>query len=488
MPNDLKLYFSDIFEISEKSLDDYGAFNISLVTDLPLFIDPFLLFSSHKKEYKDLHNSIISYLAFLRDKSISQTINEGLLRSWFYFSEVKQNWLGFTLQGNGGRGLGRDFALALNSNLARIFASFGNEQITKGTHLEKLCLIKSGVGKDTISDFTTNLIKEYLLSYTQSFALKNIDEKYLKKVAVAKVRFNYSMQRWESAYYTLPYAQGDYVLLTPKDILTRDDVWINRSDYIFDFNQIIQSVPNEQLRAELDNYLVEVLSQDYKKKEYDAAITEFTRRHPELIDYYIKYKEDNGDQAIVRSHNKVSDSNLVFVEQFGALVRFLKNNSLFYQITGNTAKEAYDRIMFLKDVIENKGGWKYLFKDGKPISKEEDTHILFRLTWYGTQSDVSREVNDGRGPADFKISRGSADKTIVEFKLASNPQLPKNLANQVEIYKKASDAGIGFKVIFFFTDEELTRVQNILKTLNLLNERNVILIDARKKLSASKVG
>lgn len=45
---DLDTYFSDVFEISKKSLDDYGAFSISLATDLPLFIDPFLLFHTQK--------------------------------------------------------------------------------------------------------------------------------------------------------------------------------------------------------------------------------------------------------------------------------------------------------------------------------------------------------------------------------------------------------------------------------------------------------
>lgn len=48
----MDLYFSDIFNVSPKVLDKYGVFNISLVTDLPLFIDPFLLFNSRKKEYR----------------------------------------------------------------------------------------------------------------------------------------------------------------------------------------------------------------------------------------------------------------------------------------------------------------------------------------------------------------------------------------------------------------------------------------------------
>ena len=483
----MALYFSDVFGVSERSLDDYGAFNISLVTDLPLFIDPFHLFHSRKKEYQDLHSSIIDYLVFLRDKSISQRISEGLLRSWFYFSEVKQNWLGFTWEGNAGKGLGRDFAQALNSNLVRIFASFGKEAITRGTHLEKLCLIKRGVGRDTISDFTTNLIKEYLLQYTQSFAERNIDPKHTKRIPVERVQFNYVTQSWESGEYTLPFYAGDYVLLTPKDILTRDDVWISRGDYLADFDRVLRSVSDEQLRAELDNYLVSVLSQRPKKKEYDAALTEFTIRHPELIDYYIRYKEDNGDRAIEISNAKVADSRTLYIKQFGGLVRYLTSNTLFYTIKGDTASEAHQRILYLKDVIENKGGWKALYVGEEVIRREEDLHVFYRLTWFGTPSDVSREVNDGRGSADFKISRGSQDKTIVEFKLASNPQLKKNLRNQVEIYKKASDAHTGYKVIFYFTDAELYKVQNILRELSLTNDKNIILIDARKKKSASLV-
>lgn len=67
----MKLYFSDYFEVSEEAPGSIrGAFNISLVSDLPLFIDPFLLSNSDKPEYRRLHDSIIDYLRFLRDKSV----------------------------------------------------------------------------------------------------------------------------------------------------------------------------------------------------------------------------------------------------------------------------------------------------------------------------------------------------------------------------------------------------------------------------------
>jgi hypothetical protein len=118
--------------------------------------------------------------------------------------------------------------------------------------------------------------------------------------------------------------------------------------------------------------------------------------------------------------------------------------------------------MFLKDVIENKGGHRLFYADGKPIRREKDLQLLFRLTWFASPSDVSSEVNDERGSVDFKISRGSIDKSLVEFKLASNTQLQRNLENQVEIYKAASDTPNALKVILFFNQVQQAKVSGIL--------------------------
>ena len=145
-------------------------------------------------------------------------------------------------------------------------------------------------------------------------------------------------------------------------------------------------------------------------------------------------------------------------------------------------------MLFLKDVVENKGGHRLFYADGKPIRREADLHILFRLTWRNTPSDVNREVNNGRGPSDFEISRGRFDKSLVEFKLASSSSLRRNLEIQAEIYQKASDAQHALKVIVFFTEDELNKVRAVLRELVLEGNPNVILIDARddNKPSASK--
>lgn len=126
----MNVYFSDIFDVDPNIIEEYGAFNMSLINDLPLFVDPFLLFNNKTPEYQALHDEILQYVAFLRDMSIGGGINHGLLKNWFLFPEVKQNWLGYSKIGNEGTGLGIDFANALNKNLNHIFSNFGEEIIT----------------------------------------------------------------------------------------------------------------------------------------------------------------------------------------------------------------------------------------------------------------------------------------------------------------------------------------------------------------------
>ena len=125
---------------------------------------------------------------------------------------------------------------------------------------------------------------------------------------------------------------------------------------------------------------------------------------------------------------------------------------------------------------------------GKPIERESDLQILYRLTWYGTSMDVTREANDGRGPADFKISKGARNKSLVEMKLASNSQLERNLKKQAAVYEKASDAKRTVKIILYFSATARKKVESVLKRLKLDTDDSVVLVDARSdnKPSASK--
>lgn len=487
--DEIKLLFSDYFEVAPETIDDYGAFNISLVSDLPLFIDPFLLFNSPNDSYQQLHNEIISYLEFLKEKSADNLTDPGLISAWYKFPEVYQNWFGFSIDGNKGRGLGKDFANALNSNFYKLFPNYGEESISTGTHLEKLCLVKEGVGRDNISDFTTNLIKHFLAEYTQKFCHDFVNKRFCSKFSLQKSEFNYKTETWMSKDYLLPSFKGDFILLTPKDILTRDDVWINKGDLVNDFDRILVSIPNEELRSQLNNYLVKVLGRrKHTKKEKSEAVRSAILENPQFIDYYIKYKEDNGEQAQSISAEKVTQSEVLYLQQFKSFVSLVKQESEFYSLDASSYKAALERAKYLKHVIEDCDGYRRFYLGNDAIGREEDLKILYRMTWFASEYDFNTEVNNGRGPADAVISKGSNDKSIAEFKLASNSKLEQNLLKQAEIYKKAATAQKTIKIILFFNRQEQIKVNKILKTHNWINEESIVVIDARRdnKPSASK--
>ena len=376
----MNIYFTDYFGVTKEDLDEYGAFNVSLINDLPVFIDPFLLFSSEKDGYQNLHQEIIKYITFLREMSDKGTISKGLISHWFLFPEVKQNWLGYSKVGNGGSGLGSKFATALNENLGSIFNNFGNEQITKSSHLEKLCLIKDGVGKDSISDFTTNLIKGYLCEYTQNFAKTHLHESRCKEVSVQHAQFDYKTRRWASKRYYLPYIDGDFVLLTPKDILTKDEAWINKNDIVGDFDEITESIPNIELRAQINEYLLRHIPERANQSEINQAISKTLLKYPAIIDHYIKYKEDHANEAVALSEQKIEETEAVFIRQVTNLVECLRGHKIFYSQKGDTFEEAYNRVVFLKQVIESNDGYRLFYVNGEPVKRESDLQLIFRLT------------------------------------------------------------------------------------------------------------
>jgi hypothetical protein len=92
--------------------------------------------------------------------------------------------------------------------------------------------VRSGVGQDNLSDFTTNLAKGFLCEYTQTFAKKRLDKDTCADFNVDRAVFNYATETWASKPYFLPRLSNDFVRLTPLGLLTRGERWINHADMI----------------------------------------------------------------------------------------------------------------------------------------------------------------------------------------------------------------------------------------------------------------
>jgi hypothetical protein len=60
-------------------------------------------------------------------------------------------------------------------------------------------------------------------------------------------------------------------ILTPKDLLTKDDTWINKEDFIREYHDIPMAIGDAQLRDRIDAYFQSVLPKRPTKKEHDQA-------------------------------------------------------------------------------------------------------------------------------------------------------------------------------------------------------------------------
>ena len=254
------------------------------------------------------------------------------------------------MKGNRGHGLGRDFATSLHENLHTVFRDFGEEEITRSSHIEKLCLVRDGVGRDNLSDFVTNLIKKHLAEYTQHFAREHLDSAQLARFALPKVEFDYATRTWATQYYELPCFDNDYVLLTPKDLLTKDEAWINRPDLLNRLRGIANSLPDSVLRAQVNQYLLRVLPTNprAKKDEIQRALSRVVDRFPVILDYYIKRKEETGDRATSIAKARVAEVQTIFVTQIRQLVTEFLQPMGFYSVAANTYEEARQRLLYLK--------------------------------------------------------------------------------------------------------------------------------------------
>lgn len=159
----------------------------------------------------------------------------------------------------------------------------------------------------------------------------------------------------------------------------------------------------------------------------------------------------------------------------------LDNNKYADSYPNDSYKESLLRIKRFKIEIEDKGSNTLFEKD----QSENQLQKLFKLFWNNSVFCVDREVNNGRGPADFKISKGSDDCTIIEFKLASSSKLKQNLKNQVNAYCKANNTYKSIKVIAYFNENEKKRAERILKELNLMELENCILINCQPCIASA---
>lgn len=273
----MKIEKSTLINLSQQDVDFLIP---KLDKDVPLAIDPFLLYKSKNQEYKALHSKILDVfnegikLFDLGKKFDTERIID--------FPEVKEIGLGYGKNTKRGSGLGG----YLNRLLVDTFGS-SPDLLKRGVkHIEEMQLISMGIGPDRISDITANILKEYLVNYTQTQCdLWKIPLK--SKVPLAHL-FDHQTYEWYDGYFDLPVnQQNEPILLVPRWIL-RNLPWINFDDYLKAEFSIF-------LRARASKSRTNVSK---SKEAIKSEVVQISRKEIERIDKYVLRKEKDSQHAL----------------------------------------------------------------------------------------------------------------------------------------------------------------------------------------------
>jgi len=195
--------------------------------DIPLYVDPFLLWKSPSLQDNSLHLSItnsFNNLGYLINKGKERDAIQVLIQA----SEC--NEVGF---GNSKTKIGKRFGVNLASRITNLFSSI--PQISKSgfIHFEEIQLLVDNFSKDRVSDIACNYIQSFLVDYTIEQC-----EKYgipIERVSLDNL-YDTKSNKFitEKTFLPINPITKTPILLVPKRWL-RFIPWINTDDYFKSF-------------------------------------------------------------------------------------------------------------------------------------------------------------------------------------------------------------------------------------------------------------
>jgi hypothetical protein len=192
--------------------------------DIPLYVDPFLLWKSPSQQDQALHTALVNSFNH-QNWLIQKGREEEAARNLIIASECDEVGLGVSAKRQGkriGPGTANDIL-----NLFRHIPEYGRFGFT---HFEEIQLYVDGISKDRISDFTCNFLKSFLIDYTiQQCMDLGIPMRRVKLESL----YNYRQNAFQSGVEVeLPVHpdRGTPLLLVPKRWL-RHVPWISFDEY-----------------------------------------------------------------------------------------------------------------------------------------------------------------------------------------------------------------------------------------------------------------
>ena len=247
-----------------------------LDADLPLCLDPFLLFKSRRPELRAAHDFLISL--FAEAFSAFRSHDTARVRQIIDFPEVKELRFGYAKGSIRVSGSGSALSTALIESLEG-----SPDYLARGLkHVEELQLLTDGlVSEDRLSDTTANVLKEFLVSYTADQS-RTWGLPITRGVPLHHL-WDADSHDWVDRYVDLPVDPntGVPILLAPRWVVRRLP-WINYDDF---------------LKTDLAPFLGARLRGAVRSSVPKPRAITVTRQNMKLMDGYIRRKESTAAQA-----------------------------------------------------------------------------------------------------------------------------------------------------------------------------------------------
>lgn len=266
--------------------------DIDLATDTPLYLDPYAIqiradeFSESCTDHiRSFFNALLD--ALREDNDVRATSLLSNLR------EPNETFLGQSV----GRPRGRAVGTHKGAELARAIRESRAFETGLLSDLSEAALFIYGVGSDTISDLTTNILRNLLAEYTkEQCEIYGIETRPVRNIGPI---WNITRRDWEACALDLPIYHGRPILLVPKSLV--------RFRLCLDTQEFYNHHMIEFLRQEYENSnssLVNILK-DGTRRVYKNAVKErhpmikddlasFVRDHPEVLERYKELKGAEG--------------------------------------------------------------------------------------------------------------------------------------------------------------------------------------------------
>ena len=231
--------------------------------DIPLYVDPFLMWKSPSQMDNMLHVGIMHSFNSLGQMFLNGQI-EHAVNNLIYLSECDEVGLG-TSKTRKGRPISRETAigiLELYKNIPQI-GQYGLR------HLGQIQLLVDNIAKDRICDSSCSLIKSFLIDYT-------IDQckRYKIPMRLTKTSWYDSKKNniiTEKVELPINEESKQTIILVPKRWL-RFTPWLNYDDYF-------------------EHYLIKNIKDEYDGIKNRIEVLKFNRNNFDLIEQYISLKE-----------------------------------------------------------------------------------------------------------------------------------------------------------------------------------------------------